>query len=417
MSRVVALSNRIVFFTTRGTTVNGNQTGVTSIIIHSGGLRHAPGEKIMVAGDPTKYAGVLTVSNTLINLDRTIDVSDRDRIVNLGTDTGTSAPNYDGYVGTEFVFQISEDVASYVVIGNKALTDGNGYMGIFVAAGRTFDYFVFSHEAQLDQNAGIFADQLVANDGTGGTDQIIGELTVNDVATFNGIATFLAQINGTSLELSGLLNAKGAVNLGDSVADVIDILGLATFRENVILDKDLAVTGDIVADKVTGTTELIALGTLDITGDATFRAKISQVGTDLVSFNTMEYGDEMRSGSTGAQISQGREATITAIAATARNLVLGTDAALQILHLDDGVSPYDYVITLPTPVAATDTGKRFRFQVNLENADPTFKIQFPGGTDLIAPITGAGSLEQWLIEMIVLSDNTWLRIHAYRVEA
>jgi len=372
---------------------------------------------IMVAGDPTKYAGVVSVGDTIINVDRIISVSDRDRIVNLGTDTGTSSPNYDGYVGTEFVYQISEDVASYVVIGNKALTDGNGYMGIFVAAGRTFDYFVFSHAAALDQNAGIFADQLVANDGTGGVDQIIGELTVNDISTFNGIATFLAQINGTSLELSGLLNAKGAVNLGDSVADIIDILGLATFRENVILDKDLAVTGDIVADKVTGTTELIGLGTLDITGDATFRAKISQVGTELVSFNTMEYGDEMRSGSTGAQISQGRDNSIIAIAATARSLVLGTDASLQILNLNDGVSPYDYTITLPTPVAATDTGKRFRFLVNLANADPTFKLQFPGGTDIISPITGAGSLEQWAIEAIVLSDSTWLRVHAYRVDA
>lgn len=409
MSRVVALPNRIVLFTTRGTTANGNQDETSALIVHSGGTRHTSGSRVMIAGDTTKFAGVVTSSDTVLNLDRPLTVKDRDRVVNLGADTGSTSPNYDGYVGSEFVYQISEDVAGYVCPGNKTLTDNNGNMGVFVSAGRTFDYFVFSHEAQLDANAGMFPDQLVADDGTSGADQISGNLTVNDVLTVLGGAS----ISGGSglalniLNVSGASDLQGLVTLGTSLADLIKIRGTSSFKENVDMEKALNVDGATTLTSLITSGIITAGGNFTASGDAEFQGAISQTGTALVSFDTMAYGEEMRAGSTGAQLSLGKEITRTVAGNTSVNLTLGVDAPLQICSCTPG-GVYTFTMNLPTPVGATDAGKRFRFLVNFADANPSFVLKDHLGATLVT--INSGGAEQYIVEAFVTTASTWQRI-------
>ena len=79
-----------------GAVANGAQSGVSTVTVHAGhGV--AAADKIMVGVDESTFRLVDSVTSTTIVLDSgTLDVDDDELIVNLGPDTGSTSPNYDG---------------------------------------------------------------------------------------------------------------------------------------------------------------------------------------------------------------------------------------------------------------------------------------------------------------------------------
>ena len=78
-----------------GAVVNTNQAGVNKVTVHAG-HRIAVGDKIFLNIDPTIFHAISAVTLTTVTLASaaTITVSDQDKLVNLGPDSGTTSPSY-----------------------------------------------------------------------------------------------------------------------------------------------------------------------------------------------------------------------------------------------------------------------------------------------------------------------------------
>lgn len=104
-------------------TSNGNQ------ITLYGGHGFTGGEKFMLGIDPDTFSGIYTVASVAgnvltISLNGTYSVNTGDRLVNLGTDTGVSAPNYDG---SSVVIYSTPDTTTTIDESRVSLSDTGFY--------------------------------------------------------------------------------------------------------------------------------------------------------------------------------------------------------------------------------------------------------------------------------------------------
>jgi hypothetical protein len=403
MSRVVALHNRQVFFTTRGTQVNLNQTGVSQVNVHSGGTRHAPGSMMMVAGDPTRYARVNASTATKLTLDRSMDFTDRDMLVNLGADTGSASPNYDGYIGSEFIYQISEDKAGYEYPGNKTSLDQNGRMNVYVLANSTFDYWVMSSKGEIDANAGLFPHNIADNDPVSGADFVVGDLTVQGAFHHIGGSFILdAGAQMSDLLLTNGLSVQGNSLLGDDAGDLTQVTGNLTVSETAVFAKDVTLlqgitsgTGTVTGANVTASTALSSQGTLAVDGVTTFNDAINQTSEDLSSLIRLAIRDHILPGGTGFNPTMGYKGTQNVTGAATYSPVLRTDERIQDVSLDNAV--YTWTVSLPVVDPGTDGTLTFRFILRFAGGSPTVVFTVPTfGTILTINPSGA---EDWTVEV------------------
>lgn len=79
-----------------GAVANGAQSSVSTVTVHTG-HGFAANDYFIVGTDTTTFKKVGSVTATTLVLDSgTVSVADDDLLLNLGTDTGTTSPNYDG---------------------------------------------------------------------------------------------------------------------------------------------------------------------------------------------------------------------------------------------------------------------------------------------------------------------------------
>ena len=79
-----------------GAVANGAQSGSQTLTVHAG-HGFAVGDKFMVGTTATQFFAVASLtSTTLVTTTGNVTCSDDDLIVNLGADTGSTTPNYDG---------------------------------------------------------------------------------------------------------------------------------------------------------------------------------------------------------------------------------------------------------------------------------------------------------------------------------
>ena len=77
-----------------GAQVAAASSGTTATVRAGHGF--AASDKLIVGTDATLYRRVTAVTTTTLTLDSAISLADGDLLVNLGQDTGATAPNYDG---------------------------------------------------------------------------------------------------------------------------------------------------------------------------------------------------------------------------------------------------------------------------------------------------------------------------------
>ena len=106
-----------------GAVANGTTTGFAplAVTVHDGhGIVAA--EKVMIGITTTKFYVVNSVTATTIVLAGATSVLDGSLILNLGADTGTTAPNYDGSSAAIY----SDSAGSSAISNSRVTTDAQG---------------------------------------------------------------------------------------------------------------------------------------------------------------------------------------------------------------------------------------------------------------------------------------------------
>lgn len=119
-----------------GAVVNGAQTGVGTVTVRAGhGV--VANDYIMVGTDTATFRLVASVTATTLVLDSgTLTVADKDVVVNLGPDTGTTAPNWDG--SSISIYDEPSEVAS-AVSNSRVTCDSEGGYGYWTNAGDAWE--------------------------------------------------------------------------------------------------------------------------------------------------------------------------------------------------------------------------------------------------------------------------------------
>ncbi len=136
-------SSRKVQICKPGGQVDGDQSTTATITVHSGhGV--ATGDKFMVGTDESKFFTAGTITETTIPLATgTVSVTDGDLIVNLGSDTGTTAPEYDD---TDVPVYADLDDTS-ALSNSQRTTDSNGEYEYFTTDERVWELVLDSSDA------------------------------------------------------------------------------------------------------------------------------------------------------------------------------------------------------------------------------------------------------------------------------
>jgi hypothetical protein len=111
-----------------GAVANGAQAATGTVTVHDG-HGFVANEFFIVGTDSTTFKKVASVTTTTLVLDSgTVTVADDDVLLNLGTDTGTTSPNYDGSTVTVY----TDSAGSTSVSNSRVTANARGQYGYWV---------------------------------------------------------------------------------------------------------------------------------------------------------------------------------------------------------------------------------------------------------------------------------------------